>query len=168
MGDCLSSFHEISVTIKVCVNVINILQKGGFRLTKFISNNRSLLQALPTQYLSKINGNQPFCKGYTNPTSLGNIMEPTDGYISYKIYTQISLNYQTRYPISNKFSFWSVRIYYTSFDGTEMDHTATLEKKNWLGRIVTFRSYKTLAKMARQFTKYTKYHFRQMVRINKH
>ena len=48
MGDFLSSFHEISVVIKVCVDVTNILQKGVFRLTKFISNNLSLLQALPT------------------------------------------------------------------------------------------------------------------------
>ena len=39
MDDFLSSFYEISVAIKVCVDVINILQKGGFRLTKFISNN---------------------------------------------------------------------------------------------------------------------------------
>ena len=52
MDDFLSSFYEISVAIKVCVDVINILQKGGFRLTKFISNNRSLLQALPTSNIS--------------------------------------------------------------------------------------------------------------------
>ena len=52
MDDFLSSFHEISVAIKVCIDVINILQKGGFRLTKFISNNRSLLQALPTSNIS--------------------------------------------------------------------------------------------------------------------
>ena len=87
-------------------------------------------------------------------------MEPRDGYISYKIYTQVSLNYQARYCISNKFNFWSVRIYYTSFDWIEMDHTTTLEKKNWLGQTVTFRSYKLLAKMARKFTTYTKHHFR--------
>ena len=48
MDDFLSSFHETSVAIKVCVDVINILQKGAFRWTKFISNNRSILQALPT------------------------------------------------------------------------------------------------------------------------
>ena len=52
MGDFLSSFHKISVAVKVCVDVINILQKGGLRLTKFISNNRSLLQALPTSNIS--------------------------------------------------------------------------------------------------------------------
>ena len=48
----MSSFHEISVAIKVCVDVINILQKGGFRLTKCISNNRSLLQTLLTSHIS--------------------------------------------------------------------------------------------------------------------
>ena len=48
MDDFLSSFHEISVAMKVCVDVTNILQKGVFQLTKFISNNPSLLQALPT------------------------------------------------------------------------------------------------------------------------
>ena len=54
MDDFLSSFHEISVVIKVCVDVTNILQKGVFRLTKFISNNLSLLQALPTSNNSPI------------------------------------------------------------------------------------------------------------------
>ena len=52
MDDFLSSFHEISVATKVCVDVINILQKGSFRLTKFISNNCSILQALPTNNVS--------------------------------------------------------------------------------------------------------------------
>ena len=52
MDDFLSSFHEISDALKVCVDVINILQKGDSRLTKFISNNRSMLQALPTSSVS--------------------------------------------------------------------------------------------------------------------
>ena len=51
MDNFLSSFHEISVAVKVCVDVENILQKGGFRLTKFISNN-PLLQALPSSNIS--------------------------------------------------------------------------------------------------------------------
>ena len=45
-------FHEISDAIKVCIHVLNILQKRGFRLTKFVSNNRSILQALPTNSVS--------------------------------------------------------------------------------------------------------------------
>ena len=52
MDDFLSSFHEISDALKVCVDVTNILQKGDSRLTKFISNNRSMLQALPTNSVS--------------------------------------------------------------------------------------------------------------------
>ena len=52
MEDFLSSFHEISVAIKVCLDVINISQNGGFRLTKFISNNHSLLQVFPTSNIS--------------------------------------------------------------------------------------------------------------------
>ena len=52
MDDSLSSFHEISVAIKVSLDTINILQKKRFRLTKFISNNRSILQALPTNNIS--------------------------------------------------------------------------------------------------------------------
>ena len=52
MDDFLSSFHEISVAIKVCLDVINISQNGGLRLTKFISNNHSLLQAFPTSNIS--------------------------------------------------------------------------------------------------------------------
>ena len=35
MDDFLSLSHEISVAIKVCIDAINILQKGVFQLTKF-------------------------------------------------------------------------------------------------------------------------------------
>ena len=52
MEDFLSSFHEISVAIKVCLDVMNTLQNEGFRLAKFISNNRSIHQALPTNKVS--------------------------------------------------------------------------------------------------------------------
>ena len=55
MDDFLSSFHELSVAIKVCIDVISMLQKGGFRLTKLISNNRSMLHALPTNNVSSNN-----------------------------------------------------------------------------------------------------------------
>ena len=48
----LSSFHELSVAIKVCIDVISMLKKGGFRLTKLISNDRSVLHALPTNNVS--------------------------------------------------------------------------------------------------------------------
>ena len=43
MDDFLSSFHEIFDAVKVFDDVINKLQKGGFWLTKFVSNNRSIL-----------------------------------------------------------------------------------------------------------------------------
>ena len=36
----------------MCIDVLNILQKGGFRLTKFVSNNSSILQTLPTNSVS--------------------------------------------------------------------------------------------------------------------
>ena len=52
MDNFLSLLHEISVAIKVCVDIINILQKGDFRLTKFISKYCSLLQALPISNIS--------------------------------------------------------------------------------------------------------------------
>ena len=52
MDDFLSSFHEILVAIKRCIDGINILQKGGFPLTKLISNNCSILQALPINNVS--------------------------------------------------------------------------------------------------------------------
>ena len=52
MDNFLPSFHEISVAIKVCLYVISMLRKGGFRLTKLISNNRSMLHALPTNNVS--------------------------------------------------------------------------------------------------------------------
>ena len=52
MDDSLSSFHEISVAIKVSLDTINILQKKRFRMTKFFSNYCSILQALPTNNIS--------------------------------------------------------------------------------------------------------------------
>ena len=52
MGNFLSSHHEISVAIKVCADVINMLQKWDFRLTKYISNNCSILQSLPKNNVS--------------------------------------------------------------------------------------------------------------------
>ena len=52
MSNFLSLFHEISDVIKVCIDDINILQKRSFRLTKFNSNNRSILQALPSDKVS--------------------------------------------------------------------------------------------------------------------
>ena len=140
-----------------------------FHWTNFYQNHRELfLHGRFLQCLSIINRNQPFCKQYTIRTSPGNIVGPGNGYISYKIYTQISLTYQTRYPPSNKFYSSCIRIYCTNFDRTEIDHTTTLEKKNWLVHIATFRSYKTMAKMAKQSTRHTQYHFTQMVRINRH
>ena len=92
MYDFLSSFHEISVAIKVCIDVITILQKGDFRLTKFISNNCTILQALPTNNVS------PKLAEINFP--LNNFpIERALGYygtqkriISYKIHAQISLN----------------------------------------------------------------------------
>ena len=50
MDHFLSSFHEVSVA--VCLDIINVLQKGGSRLTKFISNNCSIHQALPMNNVS--------------------------------------------------------------------------------------------------------------------
>ena len=70
MDHVLSSFHEIPVAIKVCIDGIDILQEGDLQLRIYI--------------LLHIKN--------TNRTSLGNIMEPRNGYISYKIYTQISLS----------------------------------------------------------------------------
>ena len=47
-----SLHHEISVAIKVCADVINMSQKWDFRLTKYISNNCSILQSLPKNNVS--------------------------------------------------------------------------------------------------------------------
>ena len=52
MDNFLSQFQEISVEIKLCIDVIHILQKGGFILTKFISNNRSTFKAFSTKNVS--------------------------------------------------------------------------------------------------------------------
>ena len=53
MYNFLSSFHKTSDAVKVFIDVINMLQKGGFLLTKFILKNRLILQALPKNNVSQ-------------------------------------------------------------------------------------------------------------------
>ena len=50
----MSSFHEISVAIKVCVDVLNILQKGGFFQT-IMQYFKLYQQILSLQKLTGIN-----------------------------------------------------------------------------------------------------------------
>ena len=105
--------------------------KGGFQINQIcFKQSFNTSNFTNEQYLSKINRNQPLSKS-NNRTTLGNIMERREGNISHKICTQISISYQTRYPISNKFYFLSFRTYCTSFDWTQIDHTITLEKIDW-------------------------------------
>ena len=52
MDDYLDSFHAVQETIKVSNDVINALSEGGFRLTKWVSNDQQILKALPSQEVS--------------------------------------------------------------------------------------------------------------------
>ena len=99
MYNFLSSFHKTSDAVKVFIDVINMLQKGDFLLTKFILKNRLILQALPKNNVS------PKLTEINHSVNDVAIMKLRNKYISYKICTQISLRYQMKYPISNKFYF---------------------------------------------------------------
>ena len=47
VDDCLVSVAEKDAAIRLQSQLCQLLQKGGFRLTKWISNNRDVLQAVP-------------------------------------------------------------------------------------------------------------------------
>ena len=57
------------------------MTKGRFPINQVYV--KQLSSFINKKCLSKINRNQPFCKRYITPTSLGNIMEPRTGFISY-------------------------------------------------------------------------------------
>ena len=52
MDDCLHSFHAVQEAIKVSNDVTNALSEGGFRLTKWVSNDKQILKVLPSQEVS--------------------------------------------------------------------------------------------------------------------
>ena len=52
MDDYLDSFHTVQKAIKVSNNVTNALSEGGFRLTKWVTNDQQILKALSSQEVS--------------------------------------------------------------------------------------------------------------------
>ena len=49
MDEYLDSFHIVQVAIKISNDVANAVSEGGFRLTKWISNDQQILKAIPSQ-----------------------------------------------------------------------------------------------------------------------
>ena len=47
MDDYLDSFHTVQETIKVSNNVTNVLNEGGFGLTKWVFNDKQILKQYP-------------------------------------------------------------------------------------------------------------------------
>ena len=45
----LDSFHTVQEAIKVSNNVCNALREGGFRLTKWVSNDQQMIKASLSQ-----------------------------------------------------------------------------------------------------------------------
>ena len=52
MDDYLDSFHTGQEAIKISNDVANALIEGGFRLTKWVSNDQQILKTLPSQKVS--------------------------------------------------------------------------------------------------------------------
>ena len=52
MDDYLDSFHTVQEAIKISNDVANAISEGGFHLTKWVSNDKQILKALPSQEVS--------------------------------------------------------------------------------------------------------------------
>ena len=52
VDDLLKSVHSVKTAISLAKELMQMLQKGGFRLTKFMSNNKEVLDALPPSEVS--------------------------------------------------------------------------------------------------------------------
>ena len=50
VDDLLKSLHDLGVAKEVIFTVRNLCEQNGFNLIKFISNNRELLEAMPSDY----------------------------------------------------------------------------------------------------------------------
>ena len=139
--------------------------KGRFPINQILFNQKFFNTSSFTekQCLPKPTRCQSYYKRHTNRTSLGNIMKPRDGYISYKIYRKSV--FATKWSILSLISSIIDRF---GLIAPTLSSKWTLQKKNSLGPISTFTSYKIPAKMTRKSTRHTKYHFRQMARVNGH
>ena len=52
MDDCLNSVDDVDTMIRLATQLIEMCKRGGFRLTKFLSNCKAVLDALPSSELS--------------------------------------------------------------------------------------------------------------------
>ena len=78
--------------------------KGRFPINQILFNQKFFNTSSFTkkQCFPKITQYRSYYKRHTNRTSLRNIMKP--------------ISYQTRYPISDKFYYWSIWTYCTDFE----------------------------------------------------
>ena len=49
MDDCLDEFHTVQEAVKFSNDFSNGLREGGFRPTKWVSNDQQIFKALPSQ-----------------------------------------------------------------------------------------------------------------------
>ena len=49
VDDCLMSFHSPKQVIEIMQDLIQLLKRGGFHLTKWLTNNQQVLSAIPQQ-----------------------------------------------------------------------------------------------------------------------
>nr|CAB3263156.1 uncharacterized protein LOC104265735 [Phallusia mammillata] len=53
VDDCLTSVSDVNTGLELVAGLRSLLAKGGFRLTKWLSNSKEILDSLPTEELSK-------------------------------------------------------------------------------------------------------------------
>lgn len=53
MDDCLKSVEDEEEALEIAHEIIILFSKGGFKLNKWVSNNRTLLLSIPEEGRSK-------------------------------------------------------------------------------------------------------------------
>ncbi len=53
VDDCLRSLESVDCTIKICHELMDLLDKGGFPLTKWVSNSPAVIDSIPVERRAK-------------------------------------------------------------------------------------------------------------------
>ena len=54
MDDCLKSVNDKDTMIRLATQLIEMCKRGNFRLTKFLSNCKAVLEALPASFILRL------------------------------------------------------------------------------------------------------------------
>ena len=138
--------------------------KGRFPINQILFRSSSILQVLPKNHVSpKLTDINLIINDIPIEQALGILwnLETDTFHIKYTVKSVLA----TKWGILSLISFIVDSF---GFIAPTLSSKWTLQRKNSLGPISTFTSYKTRAKITRKSTRHTKYHFRQIARVNGH